>query len=58
VTIHKEIKRTPDHKSYVLQGTISYDNAEVMFELRQPSNVQKSYKGRKAFLRYSSLAPS
>jgi len=36
---------------------LSYDNAKVTIDLRQMTNLHKtSYKGRKAFLRYDSLA--
>jgi len=36
---------------------LSYDNAKVTIDLRRTSNLQNIlYEGRKAFLRYDSLA--
>ena len=35
---------------------LAYDNAKVTIDLRQTSILKTSYAGRKAFLKYDSLA--
>ena len=50
---HTETAQGPDLLNILRQ---SYDNAKVTIDLRRTSNVQNTYKRRKAFPRYDSLA--